>query len=146
MTFCMSQADLTFSKATSTEGCRAKNCSRRTSFTVWVTLGLVTICKVPSVACAFLASCTKAPSPELSTKSIWERSKMICFGPSSTHFVSTLRKVGSEKASNKPVKRKSWQVSLTSRVPLRLTVRVSGSGINPSYTKNVHNLRLQYTL
>ena len=71
---------------------------------------------------------------------------MTCFGPSSTHFVSTLRKVGSEKASNKPVRRKSWQLSLTSRVPLRLTVRVSGSGINPSYTKNVHNSRLQYTL
>lgn len=116
----------------STEGWSDRNCSRRTSFTVWVTRGFVIICNVPPAVWTFLTSCTKAPRPELSTKSICERSRMKFLGLSSTNFSRTLRKVGSEKASSRPARRKSWQLSLTSRVPLKLTVRVSASGIEPS--------------
>ena len=123
---------LMFPKASSTEVCRARNFSNRTSLTVWVTRAFVTICKVPPAVWACLASCTRAPKPELSTKSICERSRIMCFGPSSILLLSTLRNVGSENASNKPVRRNSWQLSRTSRVPLRLTVRFSGSAITPS--------------
>lgn len=125
---------LTFSRASSTDFCRERNFSRRTSLTVWVTRAFVTICKVPSAVWACLASCTRAPKPELSIKSICERSKIMFLGTptSSILLPSVLRNVGSEKASNKPVRRNSWQLSRTSRVPLRLTVRFSGSAIIPS--------------
>ena len=54
---------------------------------------------------AFLTNRTSAPSPELSTKSIVDKSRMIWVGPSSMYFVRTFRKVGSEKASSSPVRR-----------------------------------------
>jgi hypothetical protein len=121
-----------FSIAASTLGWRDKNCSRRTSLTVCVTRGLLTTWTLPLSPLAFLTKRTSAPKPELSTKSIVERSKMIWAGPSSMYLLRTLRKVGSEKASKSPVRRKIWHFPLTSRVPLRLTVRVSDSAMGGS--------------
>ncbi len=58
----------------------------------------------------------------------------MCFGPSSIHLPMALRNAGSENASNKPVRRKICALPLTLRVPLKLTVRVSGSAlILPSF-------------
>lgn len=104
----IAQDDWIFSKAASTVGRKPKYCSRLTVLTVWVTRALVTICEVPPLVSACFFKCTKAPIPELSTKSIWDKSNMMCFGPSSTYLPSTLRKVGSEKASSKPVNRNNW--------------------------------------
>ena len=97
-----------FSSATSTEGWRERNFSKRTSLTVCVTRGLVTTCKLPPAVCAFLTSCTKAPKPELSIKSICDKTKTMLLGPSSIQLPITLRNAGSEKASNNPVRRNIW--------------------------------------
>ncbi len=74
-----------FSRAASNDDCKERNFSNRTSLTVWVTRGLLTICKVPSAFSAFFTSCTSAPKPELSTKSILDKSKIMLVGPSSIH-------------------------------------------------------------
>lgn len=126
-------------------GCRERNFSNRTSLTVWVTRGLLTICKVPPPSWTFLANCTKTPRPELSINSIFERSRIKCLGPSSMHLVKTFRKTGSEKASIKPVRRNSCKLSLISRVPRKLTVRESGSEMLASCGEiSTENLKLQY--
>jgi len=94
--------------AASTDVWSDRNCSNLTSLTVWVTRAFVTSWTVPSTPVAFLTSWTSAPSPELSTKSILDRSRIRFLGPSSTHLSITFLKVGSENASSSPVRRNNW--------------------------------------
>ena len=108
-------------KASSRLDFRLRKSPRRTSFIVWATLELPTT-ENPNLSFLHsLAVCTRAPRPEESKKSIFERS--IIKGDSFFKLLVTkFLNCFSEKASSWPLKVKTIIFVFTSRFPLKETV------------------------